>query len=724
MNSMNYLTISGLLIFGTGIFCSLAVLMSRPVSFLKSTWGLFGLAVGLWGEGLYLAYSANEYYRALFWLRFLNLFSIIIPVFFVHFVILFTGKSQTKAKEMTAYYVTSLIIIISSLIMPSFFIPSLSPQAGFYAYPNLGPLYYVLFLFSVYLAVYAAYLLIRFIKSAPSVLAGQGRYILLGTAVCFLGESTVFLPAFNIPVLLLSTTLVILYLSSITYAIVRYRLMDIRLAVSNTAIFIGVYALVLGIPFYLYSIGYKLIAFIQVILLATTAPFIYLYFQRKAADLLLDEQRRYQETLRQASAGMGRIKDLKKLLNMVVYVLTHVIQIEHAIVYIYDQSQKRYVIGASKKRAGKRRFIDSIEEHSPLVQFLSNNKDLIVYEEIKQKSQDDKNHGLEQIVKIVSSLEGELLVPVFNDQILIAIIVMGKKGLGKIYTEDDLGAFSILANQIALAIENCLFMQAEKDRIKKEGAQARRESLDMLVGTMAHEIDNPITIVVGEAEELQEDIKSKQGEIITADFIKGIIAACNKIKDNAWRVSKIIKAVEDYAKAESGQYKAVLINNVMIPFRSFLLLLSKKYPGIQFTQDIQLDLPPVWAEEVTIEEILFNYVENAFHAAHRHNARGEGKVSLHIFKRDDFIIIEVSDNGYGVEAKVLKQLFQVPTTTKGSAEGTGIGLYRVRQVVDRLKGQAWAESQGKAKGAKFIAQLPVYKGDASDTTKTSSQRIF
>ena len=80
-------------------------------------------------------------------------------------------------------------------------------------------------------------------------------------------------------------------------------------------------------------------------------------------------------------------------------------------------------------------------------------------------------------------------------------------------------------------------------------------------------------------------------------------------------IKKIIKAVEDYAKAESGQYKAVFINNVMVTFRSFLLLLSKKYPGVRLTQDIQPDLSPVWAEEVTIEEILFNYTENAFHAA-------------------------------------------------------------------------------------------------------------
>ncbi len=95
---------------------------------------------------------------------------------------------------------------------------------------------------------------------------------------------------------------------------------------------------------------------------ATIGPFIYLYIQKRAEDRLLQEQRRYQATLRQASAGMGKIKDLKKLLNMIVYVLTHAIQIEHALVYIYDEGQKKYILGASKRKSGQSQFIESIEE--------------------------------------------------------------------------------------------------------------------------------------------------------------------------------------------------------------------------------------------------------------------------------------------------------------------------------------------------------------------------
>ena len=54
-------------------------------------------------------------------------------------------------------------------------------------------------------------------------------------------------------------------------------------------------------------------------------------------------------------------------------------------------------------------------------------------------------------------------------------------------------------------------------------------------------------------------------------------------------------------------------------------------------------------------------------------------------------------------------------TTKGSSEGTGLGLYRVRKIVDLFRGKVWAESEGKGKGATFIVELPVYEGHKNNT---------
>ena len=126
--------------------------------------------------------------------------------------------------------------------------------------------------------------------------------------------------------------------------------MDVKLAFTRTGIFVAVYSLVLGIPFAIAFLGKEklqfyfgdnwwLVPMVVLTILATVGPFIYLYIQKRAEEQLLKEQRRYQSTLSQASAGMGRIKDLKRLLELIVYIVTRAVRLDHSSVYIFDQNK-------------------------------------------------------------------------------------------------------------------------------------------------------------------------------------------------------------------------------------------------------------------------------------------------------------------------------------------------------------------------------------------------
>ena len=66
------------------------------------------------------------------------------------------------------------------------------------------------------------------------------------------------------------------------------------------------------------------------------------------------------------------------------------------------------------------------------------------------------------------------------------------------------------------------------------------------------------------------------------------------------------------------------------------------------------------------------------------------------------------------DAKIISDIFLASVTTKGSVEGTGLGLFRVRKIVDLHKGKVWAESEGKNKGAKFIVEIPIFKGNVKE----------
>ncbi|MDD5513482.1 MAG: HAMP domain-containing sensor histidine kinase, partial [Candidatus Omnitrophica bacterium] len=88
--------------------------------------------------------------------------------------------------------------------------------------------------------------------------------------------------------------------------------------------------------------------------------------------------------------------------------------------------------------------------------------------------------------------------------------------------------------------------------------------------------------------------------------------------------------------------------------------------------------------------------------------------------------ISFGDNGYGIKKEMLEIIFTPFTTTKASSEGTGMGLYNAKKIVERHKGKIWAESQGPGKGAVFVIELPIAKDvnpqDLEDQYK--GKRVF
>jgi signal transduction histidine kinase len=328
------------------------------------------------------------------------------------------------------------------------------------------------------------------------------------------------------------------------------------------------------------------------------------------------------------------------------------------------------------------------------------------------------NHRIrerEKVLEVLNKMSARVVVPFIWQEQPLGFLVLGERENQEVYSENILNSLNILGDQTALAVEHCAFLTHEKEMLDQQNTQARRESLDMLVSTMAHEIDNPITAVVGNVDLLKEDL-SEFKKFLPNGAYENIAEMCDGIQKDAWRVSKIVKAVEDYSKGEKGKHHAVLISNVLIPYHSLLPMIRNAHPPAKYTEDVEDNLHPIWSEEILIEEILVNLAENAFHAVRF--KKDNRHVVLDIKRKNNHVRIAFQDNGYGMTEKVRKQVFQVPTTTKGSAEGTGLGLYRVRQICELLNGTYGAESAGKDKGAVVWVKLPAYVGETK-TPKAS-----
>ena len=88
----------------------------------------------------------------------------------------------------------------------------------------------------------------------------------------------------------------------------------------------------------------------------------------------------------------------------------------------------------------------------------------------------------------------------------------------------------------------------------------------------------------------------------------------------------------------------------------------------------------------------------------------EKKIVLTLaISNDEFVKISFADNGYGIKKENLQIIFTPFTTTKASTEGTGMGLYNAKKIIDRHGGKIWAESEGSGKGAAFFIELPIVR---------------
>jgi signal transduction histidine kinase len=118
-------------------------------------------------------------------------------------------------------------------------------------------------------------------------------------------------------------------------------------------------------------------------------------------------------------------------------------------------------------------------------------------------------------------------------------------------------------------------------------------------------------------------------------------------------------------------------------------------------------LPKVRIDREKIRQVVMNLIDNAI----KYTEKGKVQVELKLIKNK--ILFSVSDSGMGIEEGDMINLFKKFSRGQGTSvihtEGTGLGLYVARQMIESHKGKIWAESEGKGKGAKFIFELPILK---------------
>lgn len=243
--------------------------------------------------------------------------------------------------------------------------------------------------------------------------------------------------------------------------------------------------------------------------------------------------------------------------------------------------------------------------------------------------------------------------------------------------------------------------RVEKRTDELEHANLKLQELDHLkslfIASMSHELRTPLNSIIGFTgiilQGMSGDINEEQGKQLTL------------VKNSANHLLALINDIIDISKIEAGKVKitieefdlSVLAQEIM---DSFAVVVDKKGLELSLTTPITLIIK---SDKRRTEQVLVNFVSNAVKFTDR------GEIEIKIVKKDKMVEMSVTDSGIGIKKENMNKLFQtfsrIPTKDR-TIEGTGLGLYLSKKIIDLLGGKIKAESEF-GKGSIFTLALPL-----------------
>jgi two-component system NtrC family sensor kinase len=216
-------------------------------------------------------------------------------------------------------------------------------------------------------------------------------------------------------------------------------------------------------------------------------------------------------------------------------------------------------------------------------------------------------------------------------------------------------------------------------------------ALGELISGVAHELNNPLTGVMGYSQLL-----------MTSQAPPEVKRNLDRINKEAVRCQKIVQNLLAFARRHRPERKLVDINDVVrstLDLRSYQL----KVDNIELLVDLRPDLPHVLADAYQIQQVFINIINNAHHAIQETGRKG----SLAVRSRPSpgGVQVEFIDNGPGIPDDKIGKIFDPFFTTKETGRGTGLGLSLSYGIVKEHDGQILVRSE-PGQGATFIVELP------------------
>ena len=457
-----FIVIAAIANFGLGAF----VYRKHSRNEINRYFAFFSFAVAVWtlSNGLVSTYAASEW--GYVWARFAFASASLIPITFLWFSDVFpTSHSHLPRRLINGLSVvaaSSFVVSFTPLMVRSTASVNNSLQVTY------GPLHLPFGIYLVCCFGASLFILLKKLGTVTGLAKLQVRYLFAAVLLAALGATVTNL---LIPLILDTSKFSpygplfgMLMIAIIAHAIIRHRLLDIRLVIRDGAVYVGAIVVTASAFFALAEALHHLtglqrtaIPIFEAVVLAITVSIFFgplkdrlqlalnRYVYRRTYD--------YQRTVRETSLRLSTMLDLQSLLGYLADTLDRTFDVELVHIYLRDDSMRAFTprqIHSRHQWHGEHSY-PRVSYDSALPAHLTNSKQTL--------HRDDSVHGqprqhISDAVTALQELGGEIVFPLFEDEILSGFIIVGPKRSGDLYFSRDIDLLSTLASQAAVAMKN------------------------------------------------------------------------------------------------------------------------------------------------------------------------------------------------------------------------------------------------------------------------------
>lgn len=690
----------------------LMVLVSAA-STTSSKWPfvLFSLSVGVWavGVGLFSLSTSAQFADSMVHMYYIA--ALLIGYALLIFCISYT--SQKVSKAVAIIMLLPWIGMSFAILVPGVFIESISTAEHTVALvPSTYGLYSLLF---IGYALSGIVLLWRTALQKKRI--QRYRVLAVWFTICLAGGGffNLILPGLGYyQYISLGPLFIFVMVATVFYAIVRHKLFDIRMAVVRTVTYtlsIATLAIVyLSVAFLVFdtllgqtsSKGEIAANVILTLALAFAFQPIRRFFDKLTNRVFYEDNYDVDIFFTELSQILTGTNDLHNLLNKVAEKVAYTMKATDVsfVVYTGDDRSEQVSAGRPSKISYKEaRWLDEyigVGSIEPRVSTLLEEDD-------------------DSLRRMMVSHRISIVLPLVRQGTKMGYLFLGEHKRSN-YNTRDIRVIRSLAAELVIAIQNALSVEQIKElnahleqrvdaatkELRRTNAQLQKldEAKDEFISMASHQLRTPLTSIKGYVSMLMEGdigkVSPEQKHVLNEAFISS---------------ERMVRLISDFLNVSRLQTGKFIIEKHPV---DLALLVQREIDGLmpnalsrdmQFVYKIPKNIPMLELDENKIQQVVMNFADNALFYS-----KDNGKITVTLKKLPGWVELIIKDNGIGVpeaeQAHLFNKFFRATNAKRARPDGTGVGLFLAKKVIDDHDGQIIFESK-EGKGSSFGFRLPL-----------------